>query len=175
MADQTLTETDSQKSTALAVQEPKQVMVKNSRSDGERAMIRGAHGRFVKHTTFSAQKDAKEAQQFLTEKDPETGMSRKQSLREAVYKGAIKAADEPKALGNAVKVIQMFEDESGHTKAKNELLSDQSHIQQPVKVVIIPMIEGLKMQEEKPPEKTRPSFADAEVISQNGPSGMPRE
>jgi hypothetical protein len=175
MADRTLMQRVTLESTALAVQEPKQVMVKNSRSNGERAMIRGANGRFVKHTTFSAQKDAKEAQRFLAQKDPETGMSRKQSLREAVYKGAIKAADEPKALGNAVKAVQMFEDESGHTKAKNELLSDQSHIQQPVKIVIIPFIEGIKPMEERPAEKTRPSFADAEVISQNGPSGMLRE
>jgi hypothetical protein len=126
---------------------------------GDRLAMRDAKGKFAKTALVHAQKDVKDAQKFLAEVDPEHGKSRKEVLREALYKGAIEAAKNPKGLGNSTKVAQFFEEESGNTKAKESLMTDDNMKQQ-ITTVQIFIPPDIKPMEERPPEKTKPSFAE---------------
>ena len=174
-----LVEQSTQKAEALApVEDIRLEKIKKSNAPGEREVARAANGKFVRHSTASAQQTAKKVQQFLAGTDPNTGKSRQDSLLEAAYEGALVAAKEPKALGNAVKAVEMLDEISGHAKVREQQLADQSHIQQPFKVVYISlpniMSPEIHNMDEQQPAKEKPSFADAELIQQNGPSGMPR-
>lgn len=176
---------------ALAEQPPTRALVKanteevrlekirKSNAQGEREIARAASGRFVRHSTASAQRSAKKVQQFLAETDPDTGKSRQDSLLDAAYEGALKAAKEPKALGNAVKAVEMLDEISGHAKVREQQLADQSHIQQPFKTVYIgvPVLlnpEIIKEEDLLRDTKTKPSFAESEVVQQNSATGLDR-
>ncbi len=165
---------DSQNETALVAQDVQLEKVKNAHGTGEVMRARNAQGRFVRTTTASATKDTHATQKFLAEVDPTTGKSRRQSLLEAAYDGALEAAKEPRALGNVVKVIEALDIQAGHAKVRDTMLSDQSHVHQPVRVVVIPVVSTMMNKEvidgDKPkPEKAQPTFVDAEVISTNQP------
>jgi hypothetical protein len=142
-------------SEALEISDAKLEMVKNNTGTGSVQRARARNGKFVATATVSAQQDAKDSQKFMAATDFNTGMSRKESLREALYEAALHPTE--KSLGSAVKVIQFFEEESGHTKIKSEMLSDKSHIT-PVLKIIINSPEGIGMMEERGPELTQPSW-----------------
>src|ERR1035438_4346997 len=70
---------------ALATQSDLRIeKVKANTHTGEREVIRAQNGKFVKAATFAASLDARASQQFLKEIDPDTGKSRKHSIREAL-------------------------------------------------------------------------------------------
>jgi hypothetical protein len=155
--------------------------IKKSNGQGDRLAVRAANGKFTKMTTAVAHADAKAAQQFLAEKVKDqlgNETSRKHQLRVALFDGAIKAAEEPKALGNAVKAFDSLNADAALTQAKETLLADQNHIQDPVRIVVVPVIDLMHKDlidfDKKPAEKRVPSFADSVVIQQDGPSGMPK-
>jgi hypothetical protein len=150
--------------------------VKANTKTGEREIVRAQNGKFVKAATLAAALDAKESQAFLREIDPDEGMSRKQAIRNALYKAALKPTE--KSLGSCVKVAEFFENESGNTLAKERVLADQTQETNPIRIVMVNMpvlMNPEVLDGDKPQERPKaPSFADSEVIQQNGPSGMPR-
>jgi len=140
---------------------------------GERLAARARSGKFMSRTEASTMATTKETQTFLVEIDPETGLSRHKTLLNKLYDGAKKAADEPRALGNSVKAVELIDEIAGHRAAREEALSNKDHIQNPVKIVIIsPMnlthpevIDGDKPQE----RPKQPSFAEVLDIRTNPP------
>lgn len=163
--------------TALVPKEDFRVeQVKKSNGQGERLVVRAASGKFTKLVTAVAASDAKAAQQFLAEKvKNEAGveLSRKAHLREALFSGAIKAAEEPKALGNAVKSFEALNVDAALTQAKERMLVDDSNIQNPVRIVVIAPVTLMHPEvlddSKKTPEKKSPSFAASEVVYTNPP------
>ena len=119
----------------LAISGVKLEHVKNNSGTGTVMRMRAADGKFVATTKHAARRDAVQTQKFLAEIDPDTGKSRNDSLLEALYKEALACTE--KSLGSGVKVAEMLDNKAGFTKVKQEVLSDQSHVQQPVRVVII--------------------------------------
>jgi len=169
---------DSTKTEALVPADAKLELVKNNSGTGMVQRARNANGKFVATSTVSAQQDAKESQKFMAATDPNTGKSRKQSMREALYEAALHPTE--KSLGACVKAIEFFEAESGHTKLKGEMLSDKSHIVPVLKIVInspILMNPEIIDGDNPTPAKTQPSFAatepaqapyiDGEIVQQN--------
>lgn len=153
--------------------------VRKSNGQGDRLAVRAATGRFTKMTTAIAHADAKAAQNFLAEKvkdDLGKEASRKHHLRVALFDGAIKAAKEPRALGNATKAFEALNTDAALTQAKEALLQDQSHIQDPVRVVVVAPINLMHPEviefDKRKEEKRQPSFVEAEVVSTNPPQGQ---
>jgi hypothetical protein len=161
--------------------------IKKSNGQGDRLAVRAANGKFTKMATAVAHADAKQAQQFLAEKivnEAGVELSRKQHLRVALFDGATAAAKQPRALGNAVKAFEALNEDAALTQAKEALLADQSHLQDPVRVVVINCPENMmhkeivdfeaELKRRKEKEAKGPSFIEGEVIQQNGPSGVLR-
>lgn len=157
--------------------------VKKSNGQGDRLAIRAANGKFTRLVTAVAAKDARDAQNFLTEKVKDANgveASRKQHLRQALFDGAIDAAKNPKGLGNAVKAFDSLNEDAALTQAKESLLQDTSNIKPPLTVVVVPMIGNMMhpdvvdaSKQSESATKKKPSFADdpniidVEVISTN--------
>lgn len=161
--------------TALALTEEVRLeKVKTNNGKSERLAARSRNGKFVSRTETSAMVTAKNTQTFLATTDTETGLSRHETLLGKLYEGAKKAADEPRALGNSVKAVELLDEISGHRAVREEALKDRSNIVSPVKIVMVPSIALMNptiiMADEKKPEKKTPSFIDAE-FSTNPPQG----
>jgi hypothetical protein len=147
----------------LAISGVKLEHVKNNSGTGTVMRMRAADGKFVATTKHAARRDAVQTQKFLMEVDPNTGKSRNDSLIEALYKQSLLA--DSKSLGSAVKFMEAIDNKAGFTKVKNEVLSDHSHIQSVVKVVInspVLMHPEIYDGDNPVPAKTQPSFAATE-------------
>jgi hypothetical protein len=138
---------------------------------GERQLARARNGKFVSRTEASAIVSTKKTQEFLEAIDPEMGHSRDEVIRNSIYEGVVKAAAIPKTLGNAVKGAEFLDRTSGREKVREEALSNKDHVQNQVKVVVVPGVvlmnptvidhdEELRKKKEK--EAKGPSFIDAE-------------
>lgn len=152
--------------TALVKEEITVEAIKKSNGEGTRLAARARSGKFMSRTEASAMVAAKNTQNFLEEKDTETGLSRQEQLLHSLYDGAKEAAKEPRALGNATKAVELLDEISGHRAAREEALSNKDHIQNQVFRVIINMPD-VPFAEEKKPERKQPSFADASVVYTN--------
>ena len=145
--------------------------VKANTKTGERDIVRAQNGKFVKAATLAAALDAKESQAFLREIDPDEGMSRKQAIRNALYRAALHPTE--KSLGSCVKVAEFFENESGNTLAKERVLADQTQETNPIKIVMVnmPTLMVPEIQDgDKPKERSKaPSFAEVLDIRTNPP------
>ena len=138
---------------------------------GNRLAARARTGKFVSRTEASAMVTAKETQNFLTEVDPETGLSRHKSLLNKLYDGAKTAAGEPRALGNAVKAVELIDEIAGHRAAREEALSNKDHVKNPINIVVIPSVTLVnpdvidyeaELRKRKERDEKGPSFIDAE-------------
>jgi hypothetical protein len=158
--------------TALVPKEDVRVeAIKKSNGEGTRLAARARTGKFMSRTEASAMVAAKDTQTFLSEVDAETGVSRHKSLLNKLYEGAKKAADEPRALGNSVKAVELLDEISGHRAIREEALSNKDHIQDKVRIVVIAPVTLMHPEivdfDKKKPEAKAPSFAAAEVVYTN--------
>ena len=146
--------------------------VRANTKTGSREIARALNGKFMSRTAASTVKTAKEVQTFLAEEDPDTGLSRQQSLLRATYKGALKAAGEPRALGNAVKAVEMLDEISGHAKLREEALTNRDSVKDQLRVVVIAPIETMMHKDvidfdKKSEDKKQPSFAEVLDVHTN--------
>lgn len=165
---------------ALATQPDVRLDKIKTKQGGERIAARARNGKFISSVEATTIVRTKRTSKFLEELDSETGKSRHQTLLEAGYKGALVAAAEPtgRSLGNYVKTMEMYDEQSGNRAAREAAIAEANReVNAPMTVVInMPVLLHPEIQDGDKPRETpkKPSFADSEVIQQDGPSGMPR-
>ena len=145
---------------------------------GDRLQARARTGKFISKTEASTVVVTKNTQNFLADIDPATGKSRHQTLLEAGYAGALIAAAEPtgRSLGNYTKVMEMYDEQSGHRAAREEAIAKANReVNTPVSVVVINCPENMmdkniiNFEEElaRRAVKKQPTFAEILEVQTN--------
>ena len=165
--------------TSLAITEDVR-LEKVKHPQGDRLQARARTGKFISKIEASTIVVTKRTANFLEDTDPNTGKSRHQTLLEAGYAGALIAAAEPtgRSLGNYTKVMEMYDEQSGHRAAREEAIAKANReVNTPVSVVVINCPENMMdkniidFEEElrKRAEKKQPTFAEVIGIETNPP------
>ena len=141
---------------------PELVTVKNR--DGKERLAARAKGRFVSVAQAQALATQKSVLKILKTTD-ETG----KDLHSRVIESQLKVAEEntsAKNLGGVSKLLEHVDEISGAKAAREALAQD---INQPIvpRVIYVPTMMYVKPMEERPTEKTRPSFAEVESVYTN--------
>ena len=165
-------------SEALAVRPPV-VMESIAHPKGDRLAHRNSlSGKFMRRSEATAMRLASDAQKFAEAKsEQDATLTNAQLLRSHLLKVALDCKSEKSLIGLA-KIYETLIQEATGARALLEAEIKAANTQQlaPLKVVIVAptlmfpeMIDG-----DKPVEKPKlPSFAESEVVQQNGPSRMP--
>jgi len=164
--------------TALAVKPPA-VLEQIVRTDGQRKTIarNTANGKFMRRNEATAMKLTRDAQEFAEAKsEQDATLTNAQALRKHLMEVALKCTSEKSLIGLAKIYETLIQDATGAKAILDAAIKDANTDKlHPVQVVIItpPALMHPEIIEEKPalPQKTKPSFIEAEIVQQNAPKG----
>ena len=123
--------------TSLAITEDVR-LEKLKHPQGARIAARARTGKFISKTEASAIATTRDTQNFLSEVDSESGLSRHKTLLTKLYDGAKKASQTDKGIGGAVKAVELIDEMSGHRAAREEAIAQASKEENhPVRMVIV--------------------------------------
>jgi len=162
--------------TSLAITEDVR-LEKLKHPQGARIAARARTGKFISKTEASAIATTRDTQNFLSEVDSESGLSRHKTLLTKLYDGAKKASQTDKGIGGAVKAVELIDEMSGHRAAREEAIAQANKdVQNTVRVVMIPSITLVnptlidfeaELARRKEKDKLGPSFAEVLDIRTN--------